>query len=92
LNARHLALTAEGVAIADFERAAGAASTERKAADVAELLTSTAQIVGNDKAIAAARRGVGPDGLAAALPFLQSAALSNEMRRHDGTGATPARR
>ncbi len=55
---------------------------ERRAADVAELLASTAAIVGDDKAIAAAIRGVGSEGVAAALPFLQSPALSHEMRAH----------
>jgi uncharacterized membrane protein YbhN (UPF0104 family)/tRNA A-37 threonylcarbamoyl transferase component Bud32 len=83
LNSRHLVLTsAQSVAIDDFERAGGAASEEREAADIAELLTSTAEIVGNDKAVAAALRGVGPERLAAALPFLQSAALSHDLRAH----------
>jgi uncharacterized membrane protein YbhN (UPF0104 family)/tRNA A-37 threonylcarbamoyl transferase component Bud32 len=80
VNAHHLFLTPDGVAIADFERASGAASDARRAADIAELLTSTAAIVGNDRAVAAALRGVGKQELTAALPFLQTAALSNEMR------------
>jgi undecaprenyl-diphosphatase len=82
LNARHLVLTDKGVTITDFENAGGAASPERRAADVAELLASTAAIVGDDKAIAAALRGVGSAEVAAALPYLQSPALSHEMRAH----------
>jgi len=80
MNARHLFLTSDGVAVADFEQASGAASPERRRADVAELLTSTAEIVGNNRAVAVALRGIGKKELTAALPFLQSAALSHEMR------------
>ncbi|HEY8216449.1 MAG TPA: lysylphosphatidylglycerol synthase transmembrane domain-containing protein [Acidimicrobiia bacterium] len=80
LNTHHVFLTPDGVAVADFEHASGAASPDRRAADVAELLTSTAEIVGNDRAVAAALRGVGKQELTAALPFLQTAALSHEMR------------
>jgi uncharacterized membrane protein YbhN (UPF0104 family) len=86
LNARHLVLTDGGVAITDFEHATGAASAERRGADNAELLVSTAGIVGSDKAVAAARRNLGAAELTAALPFIQTAALSHEMRaknRHD---------
>lgn len=82
LNTAHLVLTDGGVAIADFEHATGAASAGHRAADIAELLASTAEIVGEKRAIIAALRGVGPDELAAALPFIQSAALSPEMRPH----------
>jgi len=36
--------------------------------------------VGNDRAVAAARRGLGDDGVVEALPYLQPAALSRELR------------
>ncbi len=91
LNANHVWLTAPsdgtgadgtaaGVAIDGFENATGAAATGRRAADVAELLLSTALIVGDDRAVAAARAGLGDPALVEALPFLQPAALSHEMR------------
>ncbi len=86
LNADHVMLTppsrgkGAGVAIEGFENATGAAATGRRAADVAELLVSTALIVGNDRAVAAARAGLGDPALVEALPFLQPAALSHEMR------------
>jgi uncharacterized membrane protein YbhN (UPF0104 family) len=83
LNAHHVVLTDDGPAIADFAWSSGAASVETRAADVAELLTSTAGFVGDDRAIAAARRGVGDAAVLAALPRLQPAALSAELRpRH----------
>jgi undecaprenyl-diphosphatase len=86
LNARHIVLSGQGVAITDFERATGASSAVRCAEDDAELLASTAEIVGIDKAVSAARRNLGAEQLAAALPYLQTAALSREMhpkRRHE---------
>ena len=80
LNAHHIVLAADGPAIATFDQASGMPSPERLAGDVAELLTSTAEIVGPDRAIAAAVGGVGEAAITAALPVLQSAALSREVR------------
>jgi uncharacterized membrane protein YbhN (UPF0104 family)/tRNA A-37 threonylcarbamoyl transferase component Bud32 len=89
LNAQHVIVTADGdgdgIAISDFETATGIASSTRRAADVAELLVSTAEIVGDDRAVAAALAGLGNEPLVDALPLLQPAALSTEMRpgRHE---------
>jgi uncharacterized membrane protein YbhN (UPF0104 family)/tRNA A-37 threonylcarbamoyl transferase component Bud32 len=84
LNAHHVLVGSSGVALVDFERASGTTTTApRRATDVAELLASTAQIVGNERAVAAALAGVGADDLAAALPVLQPAALSRELRPSD---------
>ena len=90
LNANHLVLTdpprsavpsrSARLAIDGFEVASSAATTGRRAADVAELLLSTALIVGNDRAVATAQTGIGDAALIEALPFLQPAALSHEMR------------
>lgn len=80
LNARHVVLGDAGAAIIGFERAAGSATDAQRAADVAELLLSTSELVGNDRAIAAAIRGVGKPGVVASLPLLQPAALSRDMR------------
>ena len=81
LNANHVVVTDDGrVAVDGFETATGAAATGRRAADIAELLVSTALIVGEDRAVAAARTGLGDDAIVAALPYLQPAALSREMR------------
>jgi uncharacterized membrane protein YbhN (UPF0104 family) len=81
LNANHVVLRSDGtVAIDGFETACGAATAGRRAVDVAELLVSTALIVGDDRAVAAARAGLGDPALVEALPFLQPAALSHEMR------------
>ena len=47
--------------------------------DVAELLVSTADLIGDDRAIAAALRGLGVPALVDALPLLQPAALTRDL-------------
>ncbi|HZP30861.1 MAG TPA: lysylphosphatidylglycerol synthase domain-containing protein [Acidimicrobiia bacterium] len=80
LNARHIVVGTDGPALADFRFVVTAADAQAQAADVAELLTSTATIVGDERAVAAAVRGLGADAVAAILPVLQPAALSPELR------------
>jgi glycosyltransferase 2 family protein len=79
MNSRHVVLGADGPAIIGFEQAAGSATDAQRSADVAELLLSTSDLVGQDRAIAAALRGVGNDAVIAALPLLQPPALSSDM-------------
>jgi undecaprenyl-diphosphatase len=81
LNARHVLLGSDGVALIDFEHSSGTTTASRQAADVAELLASTAQIVGADRAAGAAIATLGPEAVAAALPLLQPPALSHELRQ-----------
>lgn len=80
LNAWHVALTADGPTIIDFHAASATARPARAAADVAELLTATAAIVGPERAVAAAARGLGPAVLSDALRFLQPGVLTRETR------------
>jgi undecaprenyl-diphosphatase len=80
LNTRHVLLGPTGVVIVGFDRAQGSATGPRRAADVAELLVSTADLVGDERAVAAAVRGLGNDGVVEALPFLQMPALSGDLR------------
>jgi glycosyltransferase 2 family protein len=80
LNATHVVADGGTVGITDFEFASGAAATGRRAADVAELLVSTALLVGDDRAVAAARAGLGDQAIVEALPYLQPAALSHDLR------------
>jgi undecaprenyl-diphosphatase len=82
LNARHILVTADGPAIIDFSHAQVSAADASRYADVAELLVSTAQIVGTKRAVSCAHDAIGSDELAASLPYLQPAALSREMRPH----------
>ena len=86
LNARHIAISPSGPAIVDLGSASISTAPQRQGADVAELLASTARLVGPSRAAATARRGIGREALAAALPLLQSAALSHETRAADHRG------
>ncbi len=56
------------------------ATAADRARDVVELLFSTAALVGTDRAVAAARTGLGDDALVAALPYLQLPALDAATR------------
>jgi len=80
LNAHHIVVAADGPVLVDFDRATTSKVEERGARDLAELLASTAAIVGDERAVTAAVRALGSDGLAALLPMLQPAALSRELR------------
>jgi tRNA A-37 threonylcarbamoyl transferase component Bud32/membrane-associated phospholipid phosphatase/uncharacterized membrane protein YbhN (UPF0104 family) len=80
LDAAHVVLTSEGPAVVGFERATLSASPEHRARDVAQLLASTTAIVGDERAVGACARVIGPDALAAALPVLQPAALDHNTR------------
>jgi uncharacterized protein (TIRG00374 family) len=50
-------------------------------ADQAQLLVTTALLVGAERALAAAIAHLGAEGLAPVLPYLQTAALGGELRR-----------
>jgi uncharacterized membrane protein YbhN (UPF0104 family)/tRNA A-37 threonylcarbamoyl transferase component Bud32 len=80
LNARHVVLTADGPEIVEFSSSSYTAADGHRRADVAELLVSTAMLVGNDRAVSCALESLGADGLVSALPYLQSPALSSEIR------------
>ncbi|BEP12552.1 hypothetical protein acdb102_08630 [Acidothermaceae bacterium B102] len=81
LNTGQLRATPEGVTIVGFAYSSASASEELRTADVAELLTTTASQAGADRAVRAAMAALGPDEVIAALPLLQSSALSREARR-----------
>ena len=67
----------EGVpTIVDFSLASVSAPQQRLDRDVANLLVSSALLVGPERAIAAAEEGIGKDALVAALPLLSKPALS----------------
>ena len=80
--ARNVLLRDDGAtAFVDFANGSSAAPPERCARDCVELIATTAVIVGNDRALGAALRALGRDGLVEILPLLESAALSSAGRR-----------
>lgn len=87
IDAEHLRL-GDGVAgIADLASGYMADEPSDFLADRAQLLITTATLVGNERAIAVARRVLGDEGLADVSSFVQPAVLTAEHRkRRDETG------
>ena len=81
LNTRNVMVVDGRPAIGDFTTAATGASDHRLSADLAELLTSTAVLVGDDRAIAALSAGLGADALGDVIPMLQAPALTHTTQR-----------
>ncbi len=68
-------------AFIDFAYSSATAPAERCALDSVALLVTTAELVGTERALAAAQRALGGDGLADILPMVEPAALTNATRR-----------
>ncbi len=81
LSRDHLVVDGDRVTIAGLDTAVLASSVASRAVDRAELLVTTALIVGADRAIDAAVRNVDVHDLAATLPFVQLPALPAHARR-----------
>lgn len=71
----------------DFGFAELAADRALLARDNAELLASTAAVVGAERSVAAAIAVLGPEGVAEALPWIQPLALSSATRTQIGRTA-----
>ncbi len=72
------------IVVTGFEWGSTGAGFGLAAADVANLLAATAAVAGDERALAAARRGVGDDAVVAALPMLQPQSISGWT--HDALG------
>ena len=81
LDAEHLLVDDGVVGIADFRGATVAPATGQRRTDEAQALVTTLFLAGEDEALAAAIEAVGPEELAAVLPFLQFAALTPRQRQ-----------
>ena len=82
LTPDRLAVLSDGSpALADFGASVVAAKDVELRSDQAELLVSTALLVGPERAVQAAASAIGPDGLANVLPLLQPAAIEPSLRR-----------
>ena len=69
------------VHITDLVEAATSATSSLALADGAQLLGALVIAVGSERAIAATREAIGPERLAALLPYLQTPVLPAESRR-----------
>jgi glycosyltransferase 2 family protein len=84
LDGRHVMVDGRTPRFVSFDFASGSARFRQTAGDVAQLLAATAAIVGPERAVAAAVRGLGAATVGAALPVLQAPALSGWT--HDAFG------
>ena len=87
LDAHHVIVDGAAPTIVGFEAASISLTARQSAADTAQLLAATAAAVGADRAVEAAVRAIGREGLAAALPLLQPLTISKST--HDALGGTP---
>ena len=81
LSRDHVVIDGNSATIGGLDTAVLASSAEARAVDRAELLVTTALLVGPDRALDAAVRNVDPHVLAETLPFVQLPALPAHARR-----------
>jgi uncharacterized membrane protein YbhN (UPF0104 family) len=81
LDERHLVPLGKELGLLDFRGATVAASDAQERTDEVQALVTTALLGGQDAAVAAALDELGPDGVAATLPYLQLAALTPHQRQ-----------
>jgi uncharacterized membrane protein YbhN (UPF0104 family) len=82
VDGRHVAVLPDGTgALGGFAAASAAPSASQVRADRAQLLVTTAARVGVERAVAVAVAVLGPEDLAAVLPYIQPAALTRSTRR-----------
>lgn len=76
-----LVLVGEEVGFVDFAGATVAPDAHAVSSDRAQLLMTSAGLVGRDRALAVGIAALGKDGVETLLPYLQSAALGPPLRR-----------
>ena len=77
----HLRVVGDVVYLNDLDRAVVGSDDESRRLDEAQLLITTALLVGAERATAAALDALGPERLAAVTSFVQPAALTPVMRK-----------
>lgn len=81
LNTRTVSLDGAAPVLTSFNAASTSAPESRIHADVTELLATSAAALGTERAVRAARAGLGDEALAEALPYVQRSAVGSEARR-----------
>ena len=87
LDDRHLAVVDGEVGLAEFRGATVGPTESQVQTDVAQVIVTTALIAGVQPALAGALEALGPEGLTAAVPYLQAPALTGVQREQ--LGASP---
>jgi uncharacterized membrane protein YbhN (UPF0104 family) len=80
LDDRHVIVDGDAIGVVDFRGGTATPTADRLRADEAQLLVTTVLAVGVDDAVAAASAAIGPERLAAVLPFVQVPALTAHQR------------
>ncbi len=87
IDGRHVVVRHEGsVALSDLADAEVSGSDVSMQSDCARMLVATALVAGDERAVAAAHAALGPDLLAAVLPYLQPAVLDRTTRTAVSSG------
>ena len=88
IDDEHTAVLPDGAGVlGDLAGSTAAASTAQIQKDAAQLLVASSLRVGSDRAVQAAMTEIGPDGVAALLPYVQAAGLTRATRKAlDGAG------
>ena len=86
LTTARIRVDGDDLRIEDWSAATLSATSGERARDVVSLLFTTAALVGVERAVAAGTRGLGPDPLHDALPYLQLPAMTADTR---GLAAAP---
>lgn len=89
LDDRHLTVVDGELGLVEFRGAAVGPSEAQEQADIAQVLVTTALLVGVEPALQGALEALGADGLTAAVPYLQPPALTGAQRdRLKGSAVT----
>ncbi|MFW2381913.1 MAG: hypothetical protein ACN4GZ_09160, partial [Acidimicrobiales bacterium] len=80
IDRNRVLITPERVLLDDFASAQASTDSQKRAADIAQMLVVTAIVVGTEKAVAAARSSLGDARLSNAIPLLQGAALPSTLQ------------
>jgi glycosyltransferase 2 family protein len=81
LNTHHVAVVDRRPVILGFLSSTTGADEQHRSTDMADLLTSTAVLVGDDRAVGALATALGADALEEVIPLLQAPALSRSTQR-----------
>ncbi len=92
LDADHVIVRGGQPWIVGFDDASISADPDDRAADVADLLASTAALVGDERAVRAAVDGMGAAAVARALPRLQARRVVTEHSQAERRGTPAVRR
>ncbi|MGI9622352.1 MAG: hypothetical protein ACR2PK_05895, partial [Acidimicrobiales bacterium] len=80
LDGSRIVATDDAVVLRDLSGAALASDADARARDIAQMLVVTSLVAGPDRAISAARAGIGDDLLTDSLPLIQGNALSTTLQ------------